>query len=163
MPGLPTSPGHRALRRGRVSLPHQAYLVTVTTHHRQALFAGFAAGRAVCRGFSASTEAGDAALLAWVLMPDHVHWLLQLGADASLGRVVAKWKAAATRALHAHTAHTGETWSRGFHDRALRHDEDLRAAARYVGLNPVRAGLVTRVADYPFWDAVWLNGGDPEP
>ncbi|WP_394000249.1 transposase [Luteimonas sp. WGS1318] len=157
MPGPPTSPGHRALRRGRVSLPQQAYLVTVTTPRRRALFAHFAAGRAVCSAFSASADEGDAALLAWVLMPDHVHWLLQLGTDASLARVIAKWKAAATRAVHAQTAHTGEVWSRGFHDRALRHDEDLRAAARYVVLNPVRAGLVARVTEYPFWDAVWLN------
>jgi hypothetical protein len=38
----------------------------------------------------------------------------------------------------------------------LRRDEDLRAVARYVILNPVRAGLVQRVGDYPHWDAVWL-------
>lgn len=162
MPGPLTSPGHRALRRGRVSVPQQAYLVTVTTPHRRALFTCFDAGRAVCNAFSTSADEGDAALLAWMLMPDHVHWLLQLGTGASLGRVVARWKAAAPRALHIQTAHTGGVWSRGFHDRAIRRDEDLVAAARYVVLNPVRAGLVARVADYPFWDAIWLNGDHPK-
>jgi len=29
--------------------------------------------------------------------------------------------------------------------------------ARYIIGNPVRSGLVQRVGDYPFWDAVWLN------
>jgi hypothetical protein len=47
-------------------------------------------------------------------------------------------------------------WQRGFHDHALRQDDDLAAAARYVIANPVRRGLVKRVADYPHWDAVWL-------
>jgi hypothetical protein len=28
--------------------------------------------------------------------------------------------------------------------------------ARYVVMNPVRAGLVSRVGDYPFWDAAWI-------
>ena len=42
------------------------------------------------------------------------------------------------------------------HDRAVRHDHDLRALARYVIGNPLRAGLCDRIGDYPFWDAAWL-------
>ncbi|MEQ7866160.1 transposase, partial [Xanthomonas sp. WHRI 8393] len=34
--------------------------------------------------------------------------------------------------------------------------DDLRLAARYLIANPLRAGLVERVGDYPFWDAIWL-------
>ena len=30
--------------------------------------------------------------------------------------------------------------------------------ARYVIANPKRAGLVERVGDYPYWDAIWLDG-----
>ena len=36
-------------------------------------------------------------------------------------------------------------------------DEDLVAVARYIVANPVRAGLVKNVRDYPHWDAVWLE------
>ncbi len=43
-----------------------------------------------------------------------------------------------------------------FHDRAMRKEEDLKAAARYIVANPLRAGLVERCGDYPLWDAVWL-------
>jgi hypothetical protein len=28
--------------------------------------------------------------------------------------------------------------------------------ARYIVANPLRAGLVSRVGHYPFWNAVWL-------
>jgi hypothetical protein len=28
--------------------------------------------------------------------------------------------------------------------------------ARYIVYNPVRAGLVSRIGDYPHWDAVWV-------
>ncbi|MNO00306.1 hypothetical protein D3C81_2201730 [compost metagenome] len=49
-------------------------------------------------------------------------------------------------------------WQRGFHDHALRREEDLAAVARYVVANPLRAKLVPRLGDYPHWDAVWLPG-----
>lgn len=38
----------------------------------------------------------------------------------------------------------------------MRREDDLRAAARYIIMNPVRAGLVEKVGDYPLWDAIWL-------
>ena len=43
-----------------------------------------------------------------------------------------------------------------FHDRALRREEDVKAVARYIIANPIRAGLVRRAGDYPHWDCVWL-------
>jgi len=50
----------------------------------------------------------------------------------------------------------GEVWQEGFHDHALRREEDLQATARYIIGNPVRAGLVPSVRDYPHWDAIWF-------
>ena len=35
-------------------------------------------------------------------------------------------------------------------------EEDLRAVARYIVGNPLRAGLVRNVLDYPYWNCVWL-------
>jgi len=51
---------------------------------------------------------------------------------------------------------TARIWARGFHDHALRRDEDIRAAARYIIANPLRAKLVGQTGDYPYWDCVWL-------
>jgi REP element-mobilizing transposase RayT len=50
----------------------------------------------------------------------------------------------------------GRVWQRGFHDHAVRKDESLEDIARYVVLNPVRAGLVGSVGAYPLWDAIWV-------
>lgn len=50
----------------------------------------------------------------------------------------------------------GQLWQAGYHDRALRREEDLRSVARYVVANPVRAGLVSRVGEYSHWDAIWV-------
>ena len=83
-------------------------------------------------------------------MPDHLHWLMALGEGATLPVVVRAVKAVTAKRLG------GALWQRGYHDHALRREEDLLEVARYVVANPVRAGLVTRVGDYPHWDAVWL-------
>jgi REP element-mobilizing transposase RayT len=47
-------------------------------------------------------------------------------------------------------------WQEGYHDHALRQEEDIKQIARYIVANPLRAGLVQSVADYPLWDAIWL-------
>ena len=67
-------------------------------------------------------------------------------------------KGASARRFNLALGRQGSVWRDGFHERAIRSHENLRAAARYLVANPVRAGLVASVADYPFWDAFWLDG-----
>ena len=148
--------GQRALRKGRVSITNGVYLVTATTLERQKLFANFCAGCAAARCFKDTRLLGDAKMLAWVLMPDHVHWLLQLGERDELSAVVSRLKSASARHANRALGRTGAVWAKAFHDHALRSEDDLQDTARYVIANPLRAGLVARVGDYAFWNAVWL-------
>ncbi|WP_295514666.1 transposase [uncultured Pseudomonas sp.] len=147
---------HAALRRGRVSLPGQLYLLTSTTMDRRPLFADFHLACAAARAFNDLRLLGDAQLLAWVLMPDHVHWLVSLGERFSLEELVLRLKSASARRVNAARQTHGALWAPAYHDHALRAGEDVQEVARYIVANPVRAGLVRRVGDYPFWDAVWL-------
>ena len=148
--------GHRALRRGRVSLPGQVYLVTTATGKRQRFFVDFPAGCAAARCFEDRAILGDAHMLAWVLMPDHAHWLLQLGEKDALGAVVNRLKSASARFVNRVLGRQGALWEPAYHDHALRSEENVRDVARYIIANPLRAGLVQRVGDYPFWNAIWI-------
>ncbi|MBU6247279.1 MAG: transposase [Xanthomonadaceae bacterium] len=156
------APGRSALRRGRVSRPGQVYLITVTTRHRQLVSGKHEAARVAGRIIHASTHWGDAQLLAWVLMPDHWHGLLELGQEP-LDRVVARFKAAVSRELHASGLFEGNLWDRSFHDHALRHEESLLGVARYIVGNSIRPGLVDSVLAYPCWNAIWLDQDEPLP
>lgn len=147
--------GHRALRRGRVSLPGYVYLVTAATRDRHPVFRDFVAGCAAARSFMDPRVLGDASPLAWVLMPDHAHWLIRLGDGDDLAVVVKRLKSVSARNVNRSLHRNGPLWAPAFHDHALRGDEDLRHSARYVIANPVRAGLVEHVGSYPFWDAIW--------
>ena len=66
-------------------------------------------------------------------------------------------KSATARAYNEQRKRTGALWARAYHEHLLRGDDDVKGAARYLVANPVRAGLVKRVGDYPFWDAVWIG------
>ncbi len=156
MTELPTSrPGSSALRRGRRSLAGAVYLVTFVTFRRRRYFAEIPAACRAAAEIASAGAWGDARLLAWVLMPDHFHGLLQLGDIMPLHRAVGRARGNVSRAWHA--ADCRPLWMPGFQDRAVRRTEDLRAAARYLVANPLRAGLVDDVGAYPFWDAVWLQ------
>ncbi|MHB1290720.1 MAG: transposase, partial [Sulfuricella sp.] len=47
-------------------------------------------------------------------------------------------------------------WQKGYHDHALRKEEDVQEIARYIVANPLRSGLAEHAGDYPLWDAIWL-------
>jgi putative transposase len=98
----------------------------------------------------------ESRLLAWVLMPDHWHGLIELGEHESLSALMRSFKANISRRVRLSRPGAGPLWGKSFHDRAVRSDEDAIDAARYIIMNPVRAGLVRRIGDYPFWNAVWV-------
>ena len=152
MPDLPAA--HR-LRAGRYAEPNRIYLLTTNTLDRKPIFADFALGRLVVAQFRVAQDQGFADSLAWVVMPDHFHWLIELR-QGSLGGLVQRTKSLSTKAVKQSTGRTTSLLQRGFHDRALRREEDLVKMARYVVANPLRAGLVEKLGDYPLWDAIWV-------
>ena len=91
----------------------------------------------------------------WVVMPDHLHWLCILR-KGSLARLMQRVKSRSAIAVNRATFGNSEIWQPGYHDHALREDEDVKDVARYILANPVRAGLVAKIGDYPLWDAIWV-------
>ena len=77
------------------------------------------------------------------LMPDHIHLLLSFAPDKRIRAVISKWKEWTAKSLHIE-------WQRDFFEHRLRRDESYREKADYILLNPVRAGLVSQVEDWPY-------------
>ncbi len=78
---------------------------------------------------------------AFVIMPNHVHVLVQVG-DVPMGELVRRWKGRSARAINAATGRRGPLWCREYYDRFIRDENHFRIALRYLVKNPVRAGLV---------------------
>ena len=90
-------------------------------------------------------------------MPDHLHWLMQLHDRKSLSVCVGSMKSFATRTMIAKNLGRGPVWQQGYMDRAIRREEELLPVARYIIANPLRAGLVKHIGEYPLWDSIWMD------
>lgn len=141
-------PHSRDLRRGRISQRGQIYLVTTRCHSGQKPFADLFLGHIVVDEICYLDNAGVSRTFAYVVMPDHLHWLFELNIDDSLSRVVGRLKGRAARRINLARKKTMSVWQPGFHDHALRRIENLHEAGYYIFENPVRAGLVKHRDDY---------------
>jgi putative transposase len=130
-------------------------LVTIQTIDNEMIFRDPQLASIIARMLTGQRLFLDAKWLSWVLMPDHWRGLLHLG-EQPLIKAVARFKTTTTLALNQHLNVSGSFWQKSFAHRLLGADEDLLLIARDLILAPVRDGLVTRVGDYPYWDAVWL-------
>jgi REP element-mobilizing transposase RayT len=145
------------LRKGRFSEAQRAYFITTVLADRQSrLFADLSIARLIVAEMRALHESGAADSFAWVVMPDHVHWLFQLGENMDLSTLVKSLKARSAHRVNQRLNRQGPLWQKSFHDHAIREEEDIKQIARYIVANPLRAGLVLVIGDYPLWDAAWL-------
>jgi REP element-mobilizing transposase RayT len=145
----------RALRIGRYSQPGNVYLVTSVVKNRLPIFSDTQIACRVLTEMEQLHESGVVHSMAWVVMPDHLHWLFALKAG-SLPALMQALKGRSAFAVNkAHGAKT-LTWQKGYHDHGVRAEEDLVEMARYVVNNPVRAGLVRQREEYPLWGCEWV-------
>jgi REP element-mobilizing transposase RayT len=88
-------------------------------------------------------------VLAGVIMPDHVHWIVSPVDDRELS--VGDFSHGFKRTLRKYLGSHSWEWQRGCFDRLLRSDEDLRSKWIYVKDNPVRHGFVRVADDWPYY------------
>lgn len=143
------------LRKGRFSEAGRVYHVTTVVAGRRPVFRDLWLGRILVREMKRLQEEGAVESLAFVVMPDHLHWLMVLQGDLELSEVMRRLKGRSARFLAQRTGYR-PFWQRAFYDHAVRREDDMRAIARYVLANPIRSGLVERVGDYSLWDAIWV-------
>ncbi|RKT45590.1 REP-associated tyrosine transposase [Thiocapsa rosea] len=146
------------LLKGRFSEPGRAYHVTTVIEGRRPVFADLTLGRILVEEMRLLDRAGAVRSLAFVVMPDHLHWLFVLGDGADLSSVMRRSKRRSARRLGQVGGVVAPVWQRGFYDHAVRREETLRDIGRYIVANPLRRGLVQSVGDYALWDAVWVGG-----
>ncbi|MFO6425480.1 REP-associated tyrosine transposase [Motilimonas sp. KMU-193] len=144
------------LRKGRISLVDHLYMVTANTYQRQTIFSRFFSARILIRCMGKAELEGRCLTHAFVVMPDHFHWLVTLTSQQTLSDLVASVKRETSYLLHQHDLWHEAVWQKGFHDHALRGDDDVVSVCRYIVANPLRKGLVGSVNDYPHWDCRYL-------
>ena len=157
-------------RRGRVFVPAYPHHIVQRGHNRQAVFLTEEDRSSYLTTLCEFREKLGVQIHAYCLMTNHVHLIVNPGADATnLSLLMKRLAGRHTRRLNRLRRRTGTSWEGRFKCSPIESSTYLLACARYVDLNPVRARIVQRPEDY-VWssyraktglsDCSWL---DPDP
>jgi REP element-mobilizing transposase RayT len=92
-------------------------------------------------------------LVAWCVMPNHVHVVCRFLPGQELAAVLKSWKSYTARRANGILGRSGAFWQREYYDRLIRNEDEFDRAVQYVVSNPERAGLKN-------WRWVWCAGVD---
>ena len=96
-------------------------------------------------------------LLAWAVMPNHVHVLIRPQEGWTLGRIVGDWKKHTAREINRKMGKTGRLWFREYFDRFQRDTGHRERTVNYIERNPVKAGLCEEERDWRWSSARFRN------
>lgn len=87
----------------------------------------------------------------YMIMPDHVHVFVRAAETAEpMPKWIGRWKSLSSRMISRDLAAEKPVWQEDYFDRFLRTADTYTDKWHYVQQNPVRAGLVTNPADWPY-------------
>jgi REP element-mobilizing transposase RayT len=136
-------------RPPRLHVPGGVYHVILRGNHRQPIFT-VPADRVMLDALVAETlERFDARAHAYCWMSNHLHLALQV-ADTPLGPIVRRIAGVYARRVQRRLPTTGHLFERRYRSVLVDADAHLLRLVRYIHLNPLRAGLVTDPAEYPW-------------
>ena len=125
------------------------YFLTVTTDQRHPYFRDPGLATASTDHLLRAARKHKFADIAHVLMPDHVHTLVEGEQDDSdFVKFLDLWRQLSGFYWRQRTGNY--LWQEGYWDYTLRSDESIRGIASYIAWNPVRAGLVKLPMEYPW-------------
>jgi len=137
-------------RLARIDLAGYPHHVIQRGNNRQPIFVDVADYRRYLQLLHEASATEPAAVHAYVLMPNHVHLLVTPEKAGGLSRLMQALGRRYVRWFNDRYRRTGTLWEGRFRSTAVESDRYLLACMRYIELNPVRAGLATTPADYPW-------------
>ena len=99
------------------------------------------------------SEEKGATVLAYCLMPNHVHLLITPSEEETLAKMMQGVTLCYTQYFNRKNGRTGRLWECRYHSTVIDRDRYLWAVCRYIERNPVRAGIVEKPENYPYSSA----------
>lgn len=158
---MPLSPSQPYPTRPRLLdrksyIGRKGYFITINTSNRKKLFTQWNIVQEMTTILRDVSKKEMFDVVAYCFMPDHLH-LVIMGMDefSNLETFVKKYKQ--ITGYWAKKNLKRYLWAYSYYDHVLRYQEDIRGVGIYTLLNPVRAGMVTKVVDYPFLGSFTLD------
>ena len=87
-------------------------------------------------------------LIRWVIMPNHVHVMIELLPGVALSSILQEWKSSTSHSANKLLGRNGVFWMPEYYDRYIRDQHHLKRAIEYIDANPVKAGLADTPSSY---------------
>jgi len=97
-------------------------------------------------------------LIAWCVMPNHVHVLIETWPGFPLAQVLHSWKSFTAQQANRLLGRSGAFWAREYFDRFVRDERHFQQAVDYIEENPVKARLVASAEEWRFGSAATRAG-----
>jgi putative transposase len=157
-------------RRSRIAVANYPHHIVQRGHNRRVVFLTDKDRLSYLETLQEFRLELELKVYGYCLMTNHVHLIVDPGADAAnLGRLMKRLAGRHTRRINRLKHRTGTAWEGRFRCSPIESDRYLLACARYVDLNPVRAGMVKAPELYP-WSSYRAHIGlvecahiDPDP
>ena len=95
-------------------------------------------------------------LIAWVIMPNHLHFLARLLPGTGLSSMMQVLKGFSAREANKLLTRGGAFWQADYFDRYIRNEKHFLATIAYIENNPVKANLCAAKEDW-FFSSAYLN------
>ena len=92
-------------------------------------------------------------LIAWVIMPNHVHLLLSPLVAHTVADIMHSIKSFTSHEANKLLNRTGHFWSKEYYDRYIRDQRHFVSTIAYIENNPVKARLCTKPEEWPWGSA----------
>ena len=87
-------------------------------------------------------------IIAWCIMPNHVHILIEVFNGISLSEIIHSWKSYSANQINKLLNRTGQVWMMEYFDRYIRDYDHFEKVINYIHNNPVKVGLVKSPSEY---------------
>ncbi len=100
-------------------------------------------------------------LVAWAIMPNHVHVMIETISGHGLGSIIGSWKRFSARVANRQLGREGAFWQDDYWDTYIRNERHFESTVAYIENNPVKAGLVDQPESWKWGSARLRVAGGP--
>ena len=112
--------GNHQLRKGRQSIPGAHYSLTTSTFDRRPILANDEIAQIIFETFEWLETQGRIRWICVMIMPDHIHAVIQLGRDQTLPKVMHSLKTFTARQINEQHGERSTVWQEGYYDHGMK-------------------------------------------
>ncbi len=128
--------------------PGAVFHVILTCNRKRQVFTNPKYAELIYSNILTNGIAARVNLLAFVIMPDHIHMLIGIQ-EIGIVELLDSWKSFTTNLLHKN-GHSYKVWQRSFWDRGMRDERDVNNTIKYILDNPYRTNLISYDETYKY-------------